>query len=442
MPYYITDKQSDCNGWATAKLENGKLITVGCHITKQDAVDQMVAVSLSEGLEPMGEYTRDLNGEPIVISDIDDTLITDGARVDRVYKFLEEQEGELYLVTGRPVSTQAETVAELEALGIDFDRLIMNTGSSADSNAFKKATAEELLKTYNVTLAVENNPDARAGYAELGIEVIDPADIPEQPTDMPQKMDSQRAKWLRSAWAIKSKLEGGEVRSFGKNEIRTNISNIEFRAEGDNMTFSGYAAVFNTDSVPLPFIERIAPGAFKRSISERTNEIKMLWNHDPSQPLASKRAGTLRLQEDAKGLFVEARLANTSTGRDVAELIRTGVVDSMSFGFNVIDESWSQDGQVRTLENVRLFEISAVSFPAYPSTAGTVSVRSIDADKLADSLLALENGESLAAEQASLIKEIADKLSNDPDVKAVNGNLLDLKKKLLDLKLKELDNGI
>jgi HK97 family phage prohead protease len=88
--------------------------------------------------------------------------------------------------------------------------------------------------------------------------------------------------------------------------------------------------VFNSDSVPLPFIERIAPGAFKRSLQSR-NEVKMLWNHDSGEPLASVRGGTLKLVEDERGLKVEATLANTSRGRDVAELIRSKTVDSMSF---------------------------------------------------------------------------------------------------------------
>ena len=438
MPYYITDKQPDCNGWATAKLENGQLITIGCHQDKQGAVDQMVAVSLAEGLEPMGEYTRNLNGEPILICDIDDTLIHAGELVERVYNFVDEQDADLYIVTGRPISEQTDTVAQLAALGIEYERLFMNDGSTANSLEFKKRTAEELLKTYNVTLAVENDADTRAAYASLGIETIDPADIPDQPAETPQsEQASQRDKWIRSAWAIKSRIEGGEVRSFGKKEIRTNVAKLEMRAGSDGMTFSGYAAVFNSDSQPLPFIERIAPGAFKRSLQAR-NEVKLLWNHDTNHPLASRRGGSLTLTEDSRGLFVEATLANTTTGRDVAELIRSGVIDSMSFGFSVIKDSWSQDGNVRTLEAVRLFEISAVTFPAYEGTAGTVSVRSIDPDKLADSLLALENGETLAADQAALIKEVADKLANDPDVIAVQGNLLDLKKKILDLKLKEI----
>jgi len=223
------------------------------------------------------------------------------------------------------------------------------------------------------------------------------------------------------------------------------VGPLDVRAAGDGMQFSGYAAVFNSDSEPLPFIERIQPGAFLKSLQSR-NEIKLLWNHDAGEPLASVRGGTLRLWEDEIGLRAWARIANTTRGRDVAELIRSGTIDSMSFGFNVIKDSWSDDGNVRTLEQVRVFEISLVAFPAYTATAGTVSVREqrdIDADKLADSLARLEYGEELDADQADLIKTVVDKLTNKPepteDATPDNGlGLLEIQQ----LKLKLLEKGI
>ena len=59
MPYLISDKQSDCLGWATVKEESdGSYTTIGCHESKQDAIDQMVAVSISEGIEPGGEVRQ------------------------------------------------------------------------------------------------------------------------------------------------------------------------------------------------------------------------------------------------------------------------------------------------------------------------------------------------------------------------------------------------
>jgi HK97 family phage prohead protease len=161
---------------------------------------------------------------------------------------------------------------------------------------------------------------------------------------------------------------------------RLTVNDFEVRQgpAGDGMSFSGYAAVFNSDSEPLPFIERIAPGAFKRSLKSKNN-IRMYLNHDSSMLLATTRAKTLRLMEDDRGLKVEADLPDTTIGRDLSTLIQRGDVDSMSFGFSVPPkgDSWSDDGSVRELKEVRLYEVSVVTgFPAYQATSA--SVRSLE----------------------------------------------------------------
>jgi HK97 family phage prohead protease len=165
-----------------------------------------------------------------------------------------------------------------------------------------------------------------------------------------------------------------------KIETRIFANDFEVRETPDGMTLSGYAAVFNSASEPLPFIERIAPGAFKRSLSSR-NDIKLLWNHDSSSVLGSTRAGTLRLHEDEKGLRVEADLPDTQAGRDAKVLIQRGDVTGFSFGFTVPanGDRWNAEGTERTLTSVRLLEVSTgVAFPAYSGTNGTAIVRSLE----------------------------------------------------------------
>jgi HK97 family phage prohead protease len=247
-------------------------------------------------------------------------------------------------------------------------------------------------------------------------------------------MDESRAKWLKVAYAIKAKLEGTEeARNLGKSEVR--INHIEMRAEGDGRSFTGYAALFNTPSLPLPFTEYIRPGAFKRSLQSR-NRMMLLWNHDTSNPLASTRNGSLQMVEDERGLKVTATLPDTTLGRDISELVRTGVVDSMSFGFSVKRDTWTQDGQTRYLEDVTLYEVSLVSTPAYEATAGTVSVRSgdgISADALADALLKIESGEELDTDQGALVTEVIAKLTKTSEVQEVEGDILALKQKKLAL---------
>jgi hypothetical protein len=381
-----------------------------------------------------------------IISDIDDTLIHAGQLMENVYEYIQTLDGALILVTGRPESSRDDTTSELDDLNIIYSRLIMNDGSPADSNAFKKATAEELLKTFDVVLAIENNPDARAGYESLGIMTLDPADIPEagdMPTD--PMIDEPANRWLRAANAIKTKIEPPrqaiipEERG-SKLETRAHSLDAELRAEmsGDKLKLTGYAAVFNSRSEDLGgFTEVIAPGAFRKSLQSR-NDIKLLWNHDTSNPLASTRAGTLRLIEDAKGLRVEADLAPTTLGKDISILVQRGDVSAFSFGFNVIKDSWSNSGTERTLEAVRLFEASLVSFPAYSATSGTATVRALDVDQLAAGLLALENGDNLEPDVARVLKSTIDKLVIQPDA-PVDDGLIALKKKKLDLMLLETE---
>ncbi len=198
---------------------------------------------------------------------------------------------------------------------------------------------------------------------------------------------------------------------------------LELRAAetGDGMTFSGYAAKYNSPSLPLPFIERIAPGAFTRSLKSR-NDIKMFVNHSDLHVLASTRSKTLRIEDRADGLFVEADLPNVSYANDLRELIAAKVVNTMSFGFSTVKDSWSDDGQERTLQEVRIHEVSVVtSTAAYPST--TASIRNLqviakrtatDVEALSDAIAALEAGE-LSDDQASLLRTVVDRAAGKPE---------------------------
>jgi HK97 family phage prohead protease len=202
---------------------------------------------------------------------------------------------------------------------------------------------------------------------------------------------------------------------------RITSNDFELRADpkGNGMSFTGYAAVFNSPSEPLPFIERIAPGAFSRSLKSKNN-VRMYMNHDSSMLLATTRAKTLRLSEDSKGLFVDASLPDTSIGRDLSVLMQRGDVNSMSFGFTVPSggDMWSDDGQSRELRQIKLYEVSVVTgFPAYAAT--TAAVRSfdalatrtgIDADQLAAAITNLESGQTLSQDHAMLLRETVAKL--------------------------------
>jgi hypothetical protein len=274
----------------------------------------------------------------------------------------------------------------------------------------------------------------------------------------PSKASARRA--LEYSQGVVARLEeenrnliSQESEKMAKIENRTNEVLFEVRQgeEGEGMTFTGYAAVFNAPSQPLPFTERIAPGAFKRSLKAR-NDIKLLWNHDTGSVLGSTRAGTLKLEEDDYGLRVTAVLPETSLGKDVRTLIQRGDVSAMSFGFSVPanGDSWNTDGTERTLRSVRIHEVSIVAFPAYEQTSGTAMVRSYDkvatraevnADTLADAMLAIEDGKDLSLEQAEVLTKVIQRLSPEPEaVEAVaeDFSLLELKKKKIELLLKRI----
>ncbi len=155
------------------------------------------------------------------------------------------------------------------------------------------------------------------------------------------------------------------------------LAGIEIRADdAENPKIVGHAAIFNSLSEELFFFrEKIAPGAFSKTIKEA--DVRALWNHDPNYVLGRTKSGTLKLSEDEKGLAIEITPPNTQWARDLMETIKRGDVDQMSFGFQALREDWEGDmnNPVRVLKEVRLFDVSPVTFPAYPAT--DVSVRSL-----------------------------------------------------------------
>jgi HK97 family phage prohead protease len=475
MPYYISDTAEGCEGWATVK-DDGEVM--GCHTTKQDAIDQALAIALAEDSTFEGERSevRELpdNYRPATSDDVpegracgnciffnEDRLDDEGrAWCERWEAFAEggaycnaweprEEARQVDLSPPAYMRASARRGLQWHEDGLSGDGLQPQTVREARAMADGSVTSDKWVRI-------------RAFLARHMVDFDAPAASPSHP-NFPSPGVVAIALWgggtsRRSAQRAMDYADGvigrieaeNEGRAKGealsKMETRTNPAQFEVRETEEGMTFSGYAAVFNSDSLPLPFTERIAPGAFRGSLRNR-NDIKLLWNHDSGQPLASTRAGNLRLTEDERGLYVEATLADTTVGRDARELISKGIVDSMSFGFTVArnGEEWSDDGQVRTLTKISLHEVSIVSFPAYPGTAGSTAVRGldkvakraeVDPDELADALLKIENGEDITSADRNIISTVLDKLSpveEEPEKPRGDLDMLALKKKKLDL---------
>ena len=211
-----------------------------------------------------------------------------------------------------------------------------------------------------------------------------------------------------------------ERTAMGDLEFRTfdaSVTEIRAMEDGTGMTFGGYAWKYDAPSLPLPFTERIAPGAFTRSLKSRV-DIRAYVNHNDEMLLGSTRAKTLRIDDRAEGGYVEIDLPNTTAGNDVRVLTERGDISGMSFGFSTVRDKWSDDGSERTLVEAKIWEVSVVTgVPAYPQT--TAGVRKLmglakrtatDVDELAEAMTALQAG-TINDSQATLLRNVVDQVS-------------------------------
>ncbi len=209
--------------------------------------------------------------------------------------------------------------------------------------------------------------------------------------------------------------------------MERSVFGAELRAEGEMPLIAGYAAVWNSLSVVLygVFREKIAPGAFTETLGQ--DDIRSLWNHNADMVLGRNRNGTLRLREDAYGLAIECDVPDTQAGRDAVVSIGRKDVDQMSFMFDALVDDWSEDTDgmiVRTLYKNKLYEVSPVTFPAYPSTS--VMVRS--------------NDEKIISEAADWVALKLRGLSMPGWVQArLAGNVAELRRVPLAMRRRELD---
>ena len=151
-------------------------------------------------------------------------------------------------------------------------------------------------------------------------------------------------------------------------------SNLEMRAENDGKTLVGYAAVFDSPSEPLPWTEFVKRGAFAKTLKDGA-DVRLLIDHE-GVPLARSKSGTLALEEDERGLRVEAELdpMNPDAAR-IMSAMKRGDLSQMSFAFRTIKDNWNTDRSVRELREVQLFDVSVVTFPAYEQTVAELRKR-------------------------------------------------------------------
>lgn len=222
-----------------------------------------------------------------------------------------------------------------------------------------------------------------------------------KPSEAPDYIaDDKKAQWIEVWNSVykKQKADGasdkdaeseafkqanGVAKNAGRNamnlklEMRT-VTELRAESQGDEMSIIGYAALFNTTSRNLGgFVERVAPGAFTRSLKDNA-DVKVTFNHDPNQVLGRTKSGTATVEQDERGLKFRCQLDPTNTmHRNLHASVKRGDIDECSFAFRAPKDgqTWEEnaDGDndimaVRTLTDVDLVDVSAVTYPAYFGT--------------------------------------------------------------------------
>lgn len=154
-------------------------------------------------------------------------------------------------------------------------------------------------------------------------------------------------------------------------ETKTKHVHLEVKALGEEGSFEGYGSIFgNLDS----YGDVVTKGAFLKSIKEKGNKIKLLWQHKSDQPIGVWES----IEEDEKGLKMKGRLLlSVQQGREAWELLKAGALSGLSIGYQTVKEDY-KDG-IRYLKEIRLLETSIVTFPAN-TEANVTTVKSLFED--------------------------------------------------------------
>lgn len=154
-------------------------------------------------------------------------------------------------------------------------------------------------------------------------------------------------------------------------QMRTSASQFNTREDGEELFIEGYFSVFNSDYEIWPgATESVAPGAFSNTLSD---DVRALINHDTTLVLGRNKANTLELKEDTRGLWGKITInPNDSDAMNLYERVKRGDVDQCSFGFDIVkeDTEFREDGSIHwTIREVKLYEVSCCTFPAYEDTS-------------------------------------------------------------------------
>lgn len=334
MPYFISNDNPNCSGWAVEK-EDGEVI--GCHRTRQEAIDQMVALSIAEDIEPGGERSKN----------IDDRTPPEAAR----------EEARRGLEWRREYNRGGTEVGVARARDIANGRNLSVETLKRMSSYFARHEVDKEGQGWNRD---------EEGYPSAG----------------------------RIAWAL---WGGDPARTWANNLLeRIENANEEKRSTSINMLSKSAKAIFevkndltNENSGEVSALvsifnnvdlvgDRVMPGAFEKSlnaIKEAGRAIPFIWSHDWGNP-DSYIGKIYDAEETEEGLLVKAELFDTATAQHIRQLLASGVINEFSFAYDVIDQKEAEDG-VNELLELNILEAGPTLKGANPDTQ-LIGVRSLD----------------------------------------------------------------
>jgi len=444
MPYGISQNQSDCNGWATVKEVQNGYETIGCHVSKQDAIDNMVAASITEDIEPIGEVRAlPSNYRPALADDVPEGRACGNCAYyeesnqdetgTKAYctRWNEYVDGAFYCNAWQPYEDEEEyeedravNLSAPQFMRANAKRGLKYHEEGLSGDGLKPQTVEDarLMATGNVTEAKWRKiaPWIARHMVDLEAEGVKEGDITagmvahllwgsgttkseatramEYAERVVAQLEEERSK-LQDSRTVPSSFdnirntmtETNTINWVVRDETETRriaFSNMEVRASEDGTKLIGYAAVFDSPSEPLPFTEFVRRGAFTKTLNDGA-DVRLLIDHE-GVPLARTKSGTLVLTEDDRGLLVESDLdpMNPDAARLISAL-RRGDISQMSFAFRTVKDNWSDDRRTRELREVQLFDVSVVTFPAYESTVAELRAKQDVATIIATNTLSL-----------------------------------------------------
>lgn len=478
MPFGISESQPDCAAWATVKQEaDGSFTTIGCHQTKQDAIDQMVVVSLSEDIDPLGQvdnrearadsysptqgmkeeanrglaWREEFNrgGTAVGVARARDISNGRDLPLDTVKRMKSyfarheiDKQGQGWspgedgypsagriawaLWGGDPGRSWANDIVDraaadeerngeenlqpvqmlqyemLETIAEDYGMFDQGIGANGSHYVPSSPFKSEGLVCSNCVffeggkaceiVSGEIEPDGICKFwiisesllsgEEEPSEITETIPMEEEPEEEASLLELRRRETFDDVSSDAKVIKMPELVQWIPKQVDEQrsvaYSNLEFRAIGEGNTLIGYAAVFDSPSEPLPWIEYVRKGAFTKTLNDGA-DVRLLIDHE-GVPLARSKSGTLNLIEDEKGLRVEAELDPTNPdAARIMSAMRRGDISQMSFAFRTIKDSWNQERTSRELREVQLFDVSVVTFPAYEATVAELRSKETDA---------------------------------------------------------------